>query len=115
MRLSPSFARNAEDRISLCLDAEDRAFLITDELLHNAIHTAVATDDSVIIPMPKGADTVIVPNMSGADLRVQANKCIIDGRYVARFGVGRIGGRRFIVSRGDLEKLPTIDANTNIT
>ena len=107
MKLSPPFARNAEDRMQLCLNELDKPVLVTDEFVEQVI--AHVFDDSVIIQAQGSSVIVPVYGFGVPDLRIDLNKYLVQGGYVVRAGWGRIDGHRVIAVRGELDKLPPVD------
>ena len=82
--------------------------LVTDEFVEAVI--APVFDDSLVIKtMPHHKDYVLPVPTSRDRLQIRLEKYIVSGGYMVRFGMARHGGRRYIVSPGQLEKLPPVD------
>lgn len=106
MKLSKTFAHNEQDHVYLCMNADGRPVLATDEFVVTAV-SDVFDDTHVILT---DSNDVVVPGYSANEpfkrINIQLKKYIIDGQYVCRYGVGRVNGQRIIVSDGNLERLP---------
>ena len=87
--------------------------LVSDEFVE--LVKAPVFDNSLVIRAHPTATSWVVPVFDGPHLHIDLNKYIVNGGYVVRVGWTRFKDRRIIVVRGELDKLPPVDANQNIT
>jgi hypothetical protein len=75
---------------------------LTDEFIEHAFPAVF--DDSAIIKTNK--PTVVLADFRVRDRLLRLEKYVIDGCYIAYWSVAFVGARRYILTRGTLERIP---------